>query len=78
MERVLTMTLETTPRGTTNWSTLSLARRCGMSQSTASRIWHALALQPHRTETFKLSKDPLFIGKVRDIVGLYMNPPDRA
>jgi len=78
VERVLTMTLETTPRGATHWSTRSLAKKCGMSQSTVSRIWRAFALQPHRTETFKLSKDPLFIDKVRDIVGLYMNPPDRA
>ena len=78
VERVVTMTLETTPRGATHWSTRSLARKCGMSQSTVSRIWRAFALQPHRSETFKLSKDPLFIDKVRDIVGLYMNPPDRA
>ena len=78
VERVLTMTLETTPRGATQWSTRSLAERCGMSQSAVSRIWRAFALQPHRSETFKLSKDPLFIDKVRDIVGLYMNPPDRA
>ena len=78
VERVLTLTLETTPRGATHWSTRSLARRCGMSQSTVSRIWRAFALQPQRSETFKLSKDPLFIEKVRDIVGLYMNPPDRA
>ena len=53
------------------WSTRSLARQCGLSRSTVSRIWRALALQPHRSETFKLSKDPLFIEKVRDIVGLY-------
>jgi transposase len=76
--RVLTLTLESTPRGATHWSTRSLARRCGMTQSAVSRVWRAFALQPHRTETFKLSKDPLFIDKVRDIVGLYMNPPDRA
>ena len=55
-----------------------MARRCGLSQSTVSRIWRAFALQPHRAETFKISKDPLFIEKVRDIVGLYLNPPDRA
>jgi transposase len=78
VERVLTMTLETTPKGATHWSTRSLAKRCGMSQSAVSRVWRAFALQPHRSETFKLSKDPLFIDKVRDIVGLYMNPPDRA
>ena len=78
VERVLTLTLETTPRDATHWSTRSLARRCGMSQSAVSRIWRAFALQPHRSETFKLSRDPLFVEKVRDIVGLYLNPPDRA
>ena len=55
-----------------------MARRSGLSHNTVSRIWRAFALQPHRTETFKLSADPLFIEKVRDIVGLYLNPPDRA
>lgn len=78
VERVLAMTLESLPRDATHWSTRSLAKQCGLSRSTVSRIWRAFALQPHRTEAFKLSKDPLFIDKVRDIVGLYMNPPDRA
>lgn len=78
VERVLTQTLESTPRDATHWSTRGLARVCGLSQSTVSRIWRAFALQPHRTETFTLSKDPLFIEKVRDIVGLYLDPPDRA
>ena len=78
VERVLTTTLESLPRDATHWSTRSLARQCGLSHSTVGRIWRAFALQPHRTETFKLSKDPLFIDKVRDIVGLYLNPPDRA
>jgi transposase len=78
IERVLTRTLETLPRDATHWSTRSLAAKVGLSQSTISRIWRAFALQPHRTETFKLSKDPLFIEKVRDIVGLYLAPPDRA
>ena len=78
VERVLAMTLESQPRDATHWSTRSLAKQCGLSRSTVSRIWRAFSLQPHRTETFKLSKDPLFIDKVRDIVGLYMNPPDRA
>jgi transposase len=78
VERVVTMTLEATPRGATHWSTRSMASRSGLSQSTVSRIWRAFSLQPHRTETFKLSKDPLFIEKVRDIVGLYMSPPDKA
>ena len=78
VERVITLTLETTPSDATHWSTRSMAARSGMSQSAVSRIWRAFALQPHRSETFKLSKDPLFIEKVRDIVGLYLNPPDRA
>jgi transposase len=78
VERVLTTTLETTPRDATHWSTRSLAKQCGMSQTAIARIWKAFALQPHRSETFKLSKDPLFIEKVRDVVGLYLNPPDRA
>ena len=73
VERVIALTLEAT-----HWSTRSMARRSGLSHNTVSRIWRAFALQPHRTETFKLSADPLFIEKVRDIVGLYLNPPDRA
>jgi transposase len=78
VERVVTLTLESTPRDATHWSTRSLARHAGLSQSTISRIWRAFSLQPHRTEVFKLSPDPLFIEKVRDIVGLYVNPPDKA
>ncbi len=78
VERVLTLTLESTPANATHWSTRLLARRSGMSQTAISRIWRAFALQPQRSETFKLSRDPLFIEKVRDIVGLYLNPPDRA
>src|SRR6202158_1013141 len=78
VERVLALTLETQQREATHWSTRSMAKRCGLSQSAVSRIWRAFALQPHRAETFQLSKDPLFIEKVRDIVGLYLNPPDRA
>jgi transposase len=78
VERVITMTLETTPTDATHWSTRALAAKAGMSQSAISRIWRAFGLQPHRAETFKLSKDPLFIEKVRDIVGLYLSPPDRA
>ena len=78
VERVITLTLETKPDDATHWSTRSLAGKSGMSQSAVSRIWRAFALQPHRTETYKLSKDPLFIEKVRDIVGLYMSPPDKA
>lgn len=78
VERIITRTLETRPTDATHWSTRSLAKAVGLSQSAISRIWRAFALQPHRVETFKLSKDPLFIDKVRDIVGLYLNPPDRA
>jgi transposase len=78
VERVLTLTLEKRPPDATHWSTRSMARRSGLSQSAVSRIWRAFALQPHRAETFQLSKDPLFIEKVRDIVGLYLNPPDKA
>ena len=78
VERVLVLTLETQPREATHWSTRSMAKRCGLTQSAVSRIWRAFALQPHRAETFQLSKDPLFIEKVRDIVGLYLNPPDKA
>jgi transposase len=78
VERVITLTLESSPSQATHWSTRLMAQRCGMSQSAVSRIWRAFALQPHRSETFKLSRDPLFIEKVRDIVGLYLNPPERA
>jgi transposase len=78
VERVLTATLESTPRDATHWSTRSLAQHCEMSQTAIARIWKAFALQPHRVDTFKLSKDPLFIDKVRDIVGLYLDPPARA
>jgi transposase len=78
VERVLARTLESKPRDATHWSTRSMARELGMSQSAISRIWRAFSLQPHRSETFKLSSDPLFIEKVRDIVGLYISPPERA
>ncbi len=78
VERVVVRTLESVPKGATQWSTRSMARACGMSFATVGRIWRAFGLKPHRTETFKLSKDPLFIEKVRDIVGLYLHPPERA
>ena len=78
VERVIARTLETKPRDATHWSKRSMAAATGISQSSIGRIWRAFGLQPHRVETFKLSRDPLFIEKVRDIVGLYMNPPDRA
>src|SRR5215467_14831022 len=70
VEKVLTTTLESLPRDATHWSTRSLAQQSGLSRSTISRIWRAFGLQPHRSETFKLSKDPLFVDQVRDIVGL--------
>ena len=63
---------------TTHWSTRSMAKACGLSAATVSRIWRAFGLKPHRCETFKLSRDPLFIEKVRDVVGLYLHPPERA
>src|SRR5881296_4135323 len=78
VERVLTRTLETMPRGQTHWSVRGMAQATGLSRMTISRIWHAFGLQPHRSETFKLSPDPLLIDKVRDVVGLYMNPPEHA
>ena len=78
VEKVITTTLETAPVNATHWSTRSMGKATGMSQSAISRIWRAFGLKPHRVETFKLSTDPLFIEKVRDIVGLYMDPPERA
>ena len=78
VEDVVIRTLETKPRGATQWSTRSMAKACGLSSATVSRIWRAFALQPQRSETFKLSRDPLFIEKVRDVVGLYMHPPEKA
>jgi len=78
VERVVIQTLESTPRGETHWSTRGMAKATGLGRMTISRIWRAFGLQPHRSETFKLSPDPLLIEKVRDIVGLYMNPPDHA
>jgi transposase len=78
VEHVITQTLHQQPRDATHWSTRAMAKAAGVSQTAVVRIWHAFGLQPHRIETFKLSSDPLFIDKVRDIVGLYLNPPDRA
>ena len=78
VEAVLTRTLETTPKDATHWSTRSLAAELGLSQSAVSRIWRAFGLQPHRQEAWKLSRDPLFIDKVRDVVGLYLDPPEAA
>src|SRR6266480_6559505 len=78
IERVIVKTLEEQPPDATHWSTRSMAQATGMSQSAISRIWRAFALRPHQTEAFKLSPDPQFIEKVRDIVGLYLNPPEAA
>ncbi|WP_053844942.1 IS630 family transposase [Paracidovorax avenae] len=78
VEAVITTTLESVPDNATHWSTRSLAAHLGMSQTAISRIWRAFALAPHRTEGFKLSTDPHFVDKVRDIVGLYLHPPERA
>lgn len=78
IERVVTRTLETKPKAATHWSTRGMAQAEGLSQSSVGRIWRAFGLKPHRTETFKLSTDPYFVEKVRDVVGLYMSPPERA
>jgi transposase len=78
VEDVVIKTLESTPRNATHWSTRSMAREVGLTQSAVLRIWKAFGLQPHRQESWKLSKDPQFIDKVRDVVGLYLNPPERA
>jgi transposase len=78
IERVIVKTLEEQPAGATHWSTRSMAHATGMSQTAVSRIWRAFGLKPHQSEAFKLSPDPQFIDKVRDIVGLYLNPPEAA
>lgn len=75
---VVNKTLSKTPKNATHWSTRSMAKEVGLSLDSIARIWHAFGLQPHRVETFKLSTDPHFVEKVRDVVGLYLNPPDRA
>jgi transposase len=75
VDAVIAKTLESAPAGATHWSTRTMAKSMKMSQTAVSRIWRAFGLQPHRQETFKLSTDPMFVEKVRDIVGLYMNPP---
>ena len=78
VERVIVETLEAKPRNATHWSSRSMAAATGLSQSTVSRIWRTFGLQPWRSQTFKLSTDPLFVDKVRDVVGLYLDPPERA
>ena len=78
VEEVITKTLETKPKDATHWSTRSMAAEVGLTQSAVHRIWKAFGLQPHRQDSWKLSKDPQFVAKVRDVVGLYLNPPERA
>jgi transposase len=78
VEALITATLETTPAGATHWSTRSMAAALGLSQSTVSRVWRAFGLRPHLQDRWKLSTDPLFTDKVRDVVGLYLDPPERA
>jgi transposase len=78
IEQVIVRTLEQTPHGETHWSSRGMAKASGLGRTTIQQIWRAFGLQPHRTETFKLSTDPLLIDKVRDIVGLYMQPPTHA
>jgi transposase len=78
VEEAVSQTLESLPSASTHWSTRTLAQKVGLSQSAVVRIWHSFGLQPHRSETFKMSTDPWLVEKVRDIVGLYLNPPEHA
>jgi len=78
VEHVVEATLHTTPRGATHWSTRTMGQAERLSHMTIQRIWKQHGLQPHRVQTFKLSRDPRFVSKLRDIVGLYLNPPDRT
>jgi transposase len=78
IEALITATLETAPNDATHWSTRSMAEHLGLSQSMVSRVWRAFGLAPHKQDSWKLSKDPLFVAKVRDVVGLYLDPPERA
>ena len=78
VEDVITKTLESKPKNATHWSTRGMAKASGLTQTAIARIWHAFELKPHLHETFKLSTDPFFVEKVRDVVGLYLNPPERA
>ena len=78
IEAVIVKTLESLPDNATHWSSRGMARAAGISVSTVQRIWRAFGLQPHRIETFKLSTDPDFVAKVRDVVGLYVAPPEHA
>src|SRR5258708_16775685 len=78
VEEIIRTTLQSTPAGATHWSTRKMAKRAGVSQSSVSRVWRAFQLKPHRRRTFSLSTDEFFVEKVRDIVGLYLDPPDHA
>ena len=78
VEEILTKTLEGAPRARTHWSSRLMAKEAGISEHSVLRIWRAFGLKPHRVDSFKLSNDPMFVEKVRDIVGLYLNPPDKA
>lgn len=78
IKALITKTLESTPANATHWSTRSMAEHLGLSQSMVSRVWRAFGLAPHKQDSWKLSKDPLFVEKVRDVVGLYLDPPERA
>lgn len=78
VEEVIVKTLETTPGDATHWSTRSMAAEVGLTQSAVHRIWRAFGLAPHRQDTWKLSKDPQFVDKIKDVVGLYLDPPERA
>jgi transposase len=78
VEQVLVATLERQPKNATHWSRASMAAETGLSKSSVGRIWKAFRLQPHRTDEFKISNDPLFVDKVRDVVGLYLDPPEKA
>ncbi len=78
IEAIVNATLHTKPKDATHWSTRTMARAKGVSEATVRRIWDSHGLKPHREKTFKLSRDPEFVRKLRDVVGLYMNPPDKA
>ena len=78
VEEVVTRTLESTPANATHWSTRSMAKASGLTQNAVLRIWQAFGLKPHLQDTFKLSTDPFFVEKVRDVVGLYVNPPEQT
>ncbi|WP_309401092.1 IS630 family transposase, partial [Cerasicoccus maritimus] len=78
VEEVVTETLEQKPKARTHWSSRLMAEKSGISDHSVRRIWKAFGLKPHQVKGFKLSKDPMFVEKVRDIVGLYLNPPEKA